>query len=198
MTDRARVASGPPVYPAGMRTVITVYAEGEGADAAHDLRRWLSVEPALRGRIRAGAEETVAEPGTMGIGADALLALLAPGGVAAVFAGAVVAWAQTRRGSQTITITRPDGTEITIASEQVRGLDARQSADLARTLAAELSRTTPEAPPAVAPGPTGADDSASVDNPEAPVARDRAPDAESRPREAVRPTGTDDGTSARP
>ncbi|MFI8404993.1 hypothetical protein ACIGG5_32750 [Streptomyces sp. NPDC085463] len=193
-----------------MRTVITVYAEGEGADAAHDLRRWLSVEPTLRGRIRTGAEEAVTEPGAMGLGADALLALLAPGGVAAVFAGAVVAWAQTRRGSQTITITRPDGTEITIASEQVRGLDARQSADLARTLAAELSRTTPEAPPAVAPGPTGVDesanidgtsrldDSASVDNPEAPVARDRAPDAESRPREAVRPTGTDDGTSARP
>ncbi|MFF5391898.1 hypothetical protein ACFY5H_26700 [Streptomyces sp. NPDC013012] len=192
-----------------MRTVITVHAEGEGADAAHDLRRWLSAEPALRGRIRAGAEEAVTEPGAMGIGADALLALLAPGGVAAVFAGAVVAWAQTRRGSQTITITRPDGTEITIASEQVRGLDARQSAELARTLATELSRTTPEAPPAVAPGPTSIDDSAgvdgtsrldattSVDAPEAPAARDRAPDAESRAREAARPTGTGDGTTAR-
>ncbi|MFI8516715.1 hypothetical protein ACIGEZ_02605 [Streptomyces sp. NPDC085481] len=140
-----------------MRTVITVHAEGEGADGAHELRRWLSAEPALRGRIRAGADEAVPEPGAMGVGADALLALLAPGGVAAVFAGAVVAWAQTRRGSQTITITRPDGTEITIASDHVRGLDARQSADLARTLAAELSRPAAETRPGAEPGTGGAD-----------------------------------------
>lgn len=75
----------------------------------------------------------------MGTAADALLAVLAPGGVAAVFAGAVVAWAQTRRGSQTITLIRPDGTEITISTTHVRGLNAEQSADLARQLAADVT-----------------------------------------------------------
>ncbi|MFD6989351.1 hypothetical protein [Streptomyces sp. NPDC059943] len=131
-----------------MRAVITVQGEGE----SHELRNWLSQDPQLRGRIRAGGGEDLF-PGAMGVGADVLIALLAPGGVAAVFAGAVVAWAQTRRGSQTITITRPDGTEITVSSEHVRGLDAQQSADLARQLAAEVAPASAEpdstAPPAL-------------------------------------------------
>ncbi|MFD4024713.1 hypothetical protein ACFWRV_14530 [Streptomyces sp. NPDC058576] len=119
-----------------MPTGITV--AGEGPNGAHELRRWLSAEPQLRGRIRSGATHAEPTPGAMGIAADALLAVLAPGGVAAVFAGAVVAWAQTRRGSQTITMIRPDGTEITISTTQVRGLDAQQTNDLARQLAADL------------------------------------------------------------
>ncbi|MFC9623449.1 hypothetical protein ACFTXM_26795 [Streptomyces sp. NPDC056930] len=118
-----------------MRAVITV--QGEGRSHTHALRNWLSEEPRLRGRIRVGDGGDL-PAGAMGLGADALIALLAPGGVAAVFAGAVVAWAQTRRGSQTITITRPDGTEITISSDHVRGLDAQQTATLARQLAADV------------------------------------------------------------
>ncbi|MFJ1598750.1 hypothetical protein [Streptomyces sp. NPDC088261] len=133
-----------------MHAVITV--QGEGESHTHELRNWLSQDPLLRGRIRAGGNEEL-PPGAMGVAADALIALLAPGGVAAVFAGAVVAWAQTRRGSQTITITRPDGTEITVSSEHVRGLDAQQSADLARQLAAEVTALPAEpdntAPPAL-------------------------------------------------
>ncbi|MEU9304631.1 hypothetical protein [Streptomyces sp. NPDC048269] len=82
-------------------------------------------------------------PDAMGLGSDALIAVLAPGGVAAVLAGAVVAWVQSRRGDQTVAITTGEGTEITISTTRVRGLDARQSADLARELAAMLG-----APPA--------------------------------------------------
>jgi hypothetical protein len=116
-----------------MRILITV--QGDDTGGVDHLRRWLSDEPDLRGRVHreAGA---VPPSGAMGSVADALVALLEPGGVAAVFAGAVVAWTQSRRGDQTITITRADGTEITISSTQVKGLDARQTAELAERLAA--------------------------------------------------------------
>ncbi|WP_234329585.1 effector-associated constant component EACC1, partial [Streptomyces sp. NRRL S-1896] len=117
---------------------IRVVVAGEGPNGAHALRRWLSAEPQLRGRIRSGAAHAGPPGGAMGTAADALLAVLAPGGVAAVFAGAVVAWAQTRRGSQTITIIRPDGTEITVSATHVRGLNAQQTTDLARQLAADI------------------------------------------------------------
>ncbi|MFF9850208.1 effector-associated constant component EACC1 [Streptomyces litmocidini] len=121
---------------------IRIAVAGEGPNDAHELRRWLSAEPQLRGRIRSGATHAEPPGGAMGTAADALLAVLAPGGVAAVFAGAVVAWAQTRRGSQTITITRPDGTEISVSATHVRGLTAQQTADLARQLAEDVAGTS--------------------------------------------------------
>ncbi|GAA4965007.1 hypothetical protein GCM10023238_35820 [Streptomyces heliomycini] len=36
-------------------------------------------------------------------------------------AAGVVAWLQTRRGSQTVTITKPDGTQVVVTSQGVRG-----------------------------------------------------------------------------
>ncbi|GGT26658.1 effector-associated constant component EACC1 [Streptomyces purpureus] len=173
-----------------MRTLIAVH--GEGADGAHELRRWLSAVPQLRGRIHSGATQAEPPAGAMGLATDALLAVLAPGGVAAVFAGAVVAWAQTRRGSQTITITRPDGTQVTVSTTHVRGLDAQQSADLARQLATDITgppaapgqtvppdappvtRPAPPAPPPALPG-ASADTSPSPDAP--PVTRPAPPAA---------------------
>ncbi|WP_327722156.1 hypothetical protein OG381_47295 [Streptomyces sp. NBC_00490] len=129
-----------------MRIIITVRddnARRDGAAPCVLLRQWLDEQPELRGRTR---RQTVAipPPGEMGVAADALLALLEPGGVAAAFAGAVVAWAQTRRGSQTITVRQSDGREVTIVSTHVRGMDAEQSADLARRLVADLMTPTQE------------------------------------------------------
>ncbi|MEU6091695.1 hypothetical protein ABZ865_34005 [Streptomyces sp. NPDC047085] len=122
-----------------MRIVITV--DG-GRDGSAELRRWLTAEPRLRGRIRLDTQPP--PPGAMGSGAmDALIAILEPGGVATVFAGAVVAWATSRRSSQTITVTRPDGTQISIESTQVRA-DAAQAAELVERLAATI--TDPPAP----------------------------------------------------
>ncbi|MFJ8790290.1 hypothetical protein [Streptomyces sp. NPDC102462] len=116
-----------------MRIVITV--DG-GRDGGAELRRWLTAEPQLRGRIRLDTQPP--PPGAMGGGAmDALIAILEPGGVATVFAGAVVAWAASRRSSQTITVTKPDGTQISIESTQVRA-DAAQAADLVERLAAAV------------------------------------------------------------
>ncbi|MFE1787863.1 hypothetical protein ACFW7J_05535 [Streptomyces sp. NPDC059525] len=139
-----------------MRVVITVESGSRSADssALPELRRRLSEEPELRGRVRRHLGEPP-PPDAMGLGSDALIAVLAPGGVAAVLAGAIVAWVQSRRGDQTVTITTGEGTEITISTTRVRGLDARQSADLARELAAMLGAPPagPAPEPAAAPAP---------------------------------------------
>ncbi|MFE4832231.1 hypothetical protein [Streptomyces sp. NPDC056672] len=123
-----------------MSTVVTVQAVVSGA--AHDLRRWLAAEDSLRGRIRLA--DTRPADGAMGAVSDVLVAVLEPGGVVAVFAGGVVAWLQARRGDQTVTLTRPDGTRITIESTQVRGLNGEQAMALAERLSQELTVAEPE------------------------------------------------------
>ncbi|WP_335934798.1 effector-associated constant component EACC1 [Streptomyces sp. PTD5-9] len=143
-----------------MRIAITV--EGGDPGSMHELRRWLSAEPELRGRIRGHTPKPL-PPDARGLEAEALLAVLAPGGVAGAFAGALVAWARTRRGDQTVTVTRPDGTAVTVSTAHVKGLTAEQNAQLARELAAVLvpaagpARPRPAAgePPARSPRPVG-------------------------------------------
>ncbi|MFF4480425.1 effector-associated constant component EACC1 [Streptomyces melanosporofaciens] len=138
-----------------MKVVITVRGDRPGDAGADDLRGWLEKQPALRGRLRRAADPAP-QAGTMGLAADAVLALLAPGGVATVLAGALIAWVQTRKGSRTVTITRPDGTEISVTSTQVGALDARQTADLAQRIAAGLGVTErDDALPEPSPGSPG-------------------------------------------
>ncbi|HZF89073.1 effector-associated constant component EACC1 [Streptomyces sp.] len=120
-----------------MRILVTVRGDDAGAgESDRDLRRWLIAEPELRGRIRAA--DGAPPPGATGAVTDALVAMLEPGRVAAVFAGVVVAWAQSRRGNQTVTITRPDGAGITVSAVQVKTLDAGRTAELAQRLAAAV------------------------------------------------------------
>ncbi|MEV7416071.1 hypothetical protein [Streptomyces sp. NPDC089919] len=131
-----------------------------GRAGTDDLRGWLVRQQDLRGRVKRGSAAT-AERGTMGTPTEWVTVLLAPGGVATVLAAAVVAWVQNRRGSQTVTLTRPDGTEVTVTSERVKGLTAQQTGDLAQQIAALLGTPAPagppeqELPPAVAPRETG-------------------------------------------
>ncbi|MCC3770276.1 hypothetical protein [Streptomyces sp. UNOC14_S4] len=128
-----------------MQATITVESVN-GPAGLDDLRRWLGGQPGLRGRIRRQSDGGPA-PGAMGAAGDVVQAVLEPGGVAAAFAGAVVAWVRTRRGSQTVTVTRPDGTRFTLTTTQVKGLDARQAADLAQRLAATLEGGGDGTPP---------------------------------------------------
>ncbi|MEU0188467.1 hypothetical protein ABZ250_01105 [Streptomyces afghaniensis] len=117
---------------------IHVTVETTGTADVHDLRRWLTAQPRLRGRVTRADASAPPPPGTMGLAADALLALLAPGGVATVLAGAVIAWVQSRKGDQSVTLTRPDGTQISVTSTQVRPMDPTQVEALAGRLAAQL------------------------------------------------------------
>ncbi|MEU6440882.1 hypothetical protein [Streptomyces sp. NPDC047046] len=149
-----------------MKVVITVH--GEDVDP-EDLRRWLGRDPALRGKVRRAVDPTP-RAGTMGLAADAVLALLAPGGVATVLAGALIAWLQTRKGSRTITITRPDGTEISVTTAQVETGDARDAEGLVQYIAAQLDAA--ETPSRQA-SPAGQPDSANAPEPHRPGASAR-------------------------
>ncbi|MEV4502791.1 effector-associated constant component EACC1 [Streptomyces klenkii] len=128
-----------------MKATLTVSSPGTGPGAVNDLRRWLQRHPELRAHVR---QEPAPEPapGTMGAASEILTLLLAPGGVTVALSAAVVAWLQNRRGNQTVTITLPDGTQVTVASEKVRDLNARDSGELAQRLAEALQRG--ELPPA--------------------------------------------------
>ncbi|MEU5425683.1 hypothetical protein AB0H73_08735 [Streptomyces olivoreticuli] len=131
-----------------MQVTITVESVN-GPAGPDDLRRWLVGQPGLRGRVHRQVDGPA--PGTMGAAGDVVLAVLEPGGVAAAFAGAVVAWVRTRRGTQTVTVTRPDGTRFTLSTTQVKGLDARQAAELAERLAATVEGGRAEVPPPSTP-----------------------------------------------
>jgi hypothetical protein len=120
---------------------ITLAVDGAGGveatDEADDLYAWLREDPELRALAR---REAPARPrdGEMGALYELITLLLEPEGTVAVFGAAVVTWLQTRRGNQTVTIRRPDGTRVVVSSQRVRGLSAEGAAELARQIVAEL------------------------------------------------------------
>lgn len=108
------------------------------AGGAGDLREWLRGDPELRHRVGRSPVEPP-PPGTMGAIDEIVPLLLEPGGLTVTLAAAVVAWLQTRRGTQTVTITKPDGTQVVVTSEGVRGLTPETSGDLAQRVAEALA-----------------------------------------------------------
>ncbi|MGG8407148.1 effector-associated constant component EACC1 [Streptomyces sp. 12297] len=148
-----------------MQIAITALDDG-GRVGTDDLRGWLGRQRELRGRVKRGSGQTPA-PGTMGTATEFVTVLLEPGGVVAVLAAAVVTWVQNRSGSQTVTITRPDGTEITVTSDRVKGLTAQETGDLARQIAGDLEerarRGEAESGIEPAPGPDAAPGTGSAD-----------------------------------
>ncbi|WP_239336177.1 hypothetical protein [Frankia sp. CiP3] len=126
-----------------MEVVISLQGGGGWPDnSVAPLGTWLGRERELRGRVRR-APAAAPPPAVMGTATDLLTVVLEPGGVATVLAAALVAWVQRRAGSQTVTVTRPDGTTLTVAAEHVRGLDARQVSELAQQLARSLEPGEP-------------------------------------------------------
>ncbi|MFF5155643.1 hypothetical protein ACFY3N_05125 [Streptomyces sp. NPDC000348] len=109
----------------------------------HELRRHLATEPELRGRVRTDGSAPL-PPGAMGLPGEALLALLEPGGVLTTFAAGLVTWLAARRTECTVTVTRPDGTQVTVTSTRARNLTPRQRADLVREITASLDENGPE------------------------------------------------------
>lgn len=136
-----------------MRATLAVSGSVDsGGGDPNDLRRWLRRDPELRARITSEPAPEPA-PGAMGGAGELVSLLLEPGGVTAALGAAVVAWLQNRRSRQSVTITLPDGTCVTVSSESVRDLDARDSGELAQRVARALgdaaagtpgSRTDPD------------------------------------------------------
>ncbi|MGW9326597.1 effector-associated constant component EACC1 [Streptomyces koyangensis] len=108
---------------------------------AHELRQWLRGEPEVRQAVLPLVPASPA-PGSMGSSATVIELLLQPGGLTVTLAAGVVAWLQTRRGGQTVTISRPDGTEIVVASQSVRGLTPESSGKLALEVARALDESS--------------------------------------------------------
>ncbi|MFE9909712.1 effector-associated constant component EACC1 [Streptomyces clavifer] len=157
-----------------------------GPAETEDLRRWMRRDPVLRSAV-GQVRPTVTAPDTMSGGAAELVTvLLAPGGLTAAVAAAIVAWLQGKRGNQTVTITRPDGTQVTVTSEGVRGLTSEASGDLAHRVA-ELLLPPPQASPgSLADGPETGRSEELPRPPEADGRDERQPRAgtsEGRPRQ---------------
>ncbi|MFJ1549762.1 hypothetical protein [Streptomyces sp. NPDC088246] len=122
-----------------------------GPAETDDLRQWLRHDPGLRSAVGQAPPGTPV-PGSMNGGvAELIPVLLTPGGLTAAMAAAVVAWLQSRRGNQTVTITRPDGPQVTVTSERVRGLTAEGTGDLAQRVAEALQQPPQPGPPANGP-----------------------------------------------
>ncbi|MEU1321145.1 effector-associated constant component EACC1 [Streptomyces tibetensis] len=107
------------------------------AEDAYALRHWLRGDPELRPAV-VPLVPTSPAPGSMGAFGAVIELLLQPGGLTVTLAAGVVAWLQTRRGSQTVTITKPDGTQVVVTSQGVRGLTPESSGELALEVARAL------------------------------------------------------------
>ncbi|MFF4571511.1 hypothetical protein [Streptomyces sp. NPDC001410] len=121
-----------------MRVTLAVEtATGDHASATDDLYDWLRQDPELRGLVRREAPGGV-PTGAMGAWSELLTLLLAPGGPTAAVGAAVVVWLQNRRGNVTVTVSQPDGTQVVVFSEKVRGLTAEATSELAQRVARAL------------------------------------------------------------
>ncbi|MFJ2645272.1 hypothetical protein ACIO1C_00810 [Streptomyces sp. NPDC087420] len=120
-----------------MRITLVVSDADDVRSSTSDLRQWLGRDPELRPRM-ARAAITAPEPGSMGAAQELVSLVLEPGGVAATLGAALVAWLQNRRGNRTVTITLPDGTSVTVASERVRGLTAEGTGEVAAQVAESI------------------------------------------------------------
>ncbi|KDQ70027.1 hypothetical protein DT87_23445 [Streptomyces sp. NTK 937] len=132
-----------------MRVEVALEVGGTAEDA-YELRQWLRGDPELRPAV-VPVVPASPTPGSMGTVGAVIELLLQPGGLTVTLAAGVVAWLQTRRGSQTVTITKPDGTQVVVTSQGVRGLTpesgGRLTLEVARALEEPERRTSdPENP----------------------------------------------------
>ncbi|MEU3891849.1 hypothetical protein [Streptomyces sp. NPDC029041] len=135
-------------------------ASGDHARATDDLYDWLRQDPELRGLVRRDLADSAPAGAMGGAWSELLTLLLAPGGPTAAAGAALVVWLQNRRSNVTVTINRPDGTQLVVASEKVRPLTAEGTGELAQRVAEVLrepsARETDEREPA-GEDPTGED-----------------------------------------
>ena len=122
-----------------MRFTLGVQAQtGDHASATDELYDWLRQDPELRGLVRRDLADSAPAGAMGGAWSELLTLLLAPGGPTAAAGAALVVWLQNRRSNVTVTIDRPDGTQLVVASEKVRPLTAEGTGELAQRVAEAL------------------------------------------------------------
>jgi hypothetical protein len=103
---------------------VTVRVLGREALAVAELRSlctWLGREDEFRGWVR--LVEAAPEPGTLGGWPEAVAVALGEGGAVTVLASAVMSWIRHRTSDVTCTMTRSDGTSVTLETTRIRGTD---------------------------------------------------------------------------
>lgn len=100
---------------------LRIAVEGSDTDA-EALGDWLGHEPALRGRLTSAAAP--AAPGTMGAASEFVLQLAATaagaGAVWAALAQSMSTWLSNRGSDVSVTLTTPDGRQVTVDAKRVR------------------------------------------------------------------------------
>jgi membrane-associated two-gene conflict system component 1 (EACC1) len=113
---------------------------GDDATAAmRSLEVWLAGHDELHGRVE--PVMTAPQPGTMGSMADVLMVTVGPGGVATAVASVLISWIRRQRGTVSVSARRPDGAEITLTADHVRGLTTEEVRALVTQLEATLDGT---------------------------------------------------------
>lgn len=119
-----------------MQVRLTV-AGDDATAATRSLEEWLAGHDELRGRV--GPVVTAPQPGTMGSVADVLMVTVGPGGVATAVASVLISWIRRQRGTVSVSARRPDGAEITLTADHVRGLTPEEVRSLVTELEARLN-----------------------------------------------------------
>lgn len=113
---------------------------GDDATAVmRSLEAWLASHDELRGQVEPVV--TAPQPGTMGSVADVLMVTVGPGGVATAVASVLISWIRRQRGKVSVSAKRPDGAEITLTADHVRGLTTEEIRALVTQLEATLNGT---------------------------------------------------------
>lgn len=108
------------------------------------LARYLRGEEEFRGRVRVVAG--VAPPDAMGAVADSLIVALTQTGTVTALSATLIAWIRSRRGSARLTVTRPDGSTVTVDAAQVKALTAAELQTFTAQLAGMLEVPAPVEP----------------------------------------------------
>jgi Effector Associated Constant Component 1 len=110
---------------------------GDDAPAAmRSLEAWLVGHDELCGRVQPVVEAP--RPGTMGSVAEVLMVTLEQSGVATAVASVLISWIRRQSGTVSVRATRPDGAEITVTADHVRGLTTEEVRSVVTQLGATL------------------------------------------------------------
>jgi Effector Associated Constant Component 1 len=107
--------------------------------AVRSLDVWLAGHDELRGRVRPAM--TAPPPGAMGTETEVLTVALGQGGVATAMASVLISWIRRQAGRISVNVIRPDGAEITLTAEHIRGLTTEEIRSVVTQLETTLDTT---------------------------------------------------------
>ncbi|MEV4243485.1 hypothetical protein AB0J63_08755 [Streptosporangium canum] len=102
-----------------MQVSVTVTPDEDGDDV-RSLRISLAAEEDLAGRV--AIEPAAQKPGSLGGVVDTLLVSLISAGAVTAFTRVLIVWIRHQTSDAKVVMRKPDGTEVEISAQRVRGL----------------------------------------------------------------------------